>query len=133
MRPVTADQIIWIIHLEKDNISEIAESETRKGDDKFRKSLIKNFPHLFHRVYILNVPKFYMIIFKAISLFMSKKSVEEVKLLSYDYHAKLDKKIGLRRLPKCVGGTNPESLENYTNFFDKHFEASFLMKKIGIN
>lgn len=130
-RPLTADQMIWIIHLEPDNFDELAEPKVKQAEDKFRGALMRNFPRLFHTVYILNMPKLYTVVFKAFSIFMSKESVDGIKLLGRDYHEALDKAIGLHRLPKCIGGTNPTPVEEHVNFFDKHFEKSFRVKKLG--
>lgn len=114
-------------------MAELSDSLVKKGDEHTQKFVQDHYPHFFHKNYVLNTPTFYFLIFKAISFFMRGKAVKRMELMRSEYHKDLDKAIGLDRLPKCMGGTNPVPLKEYKNFFDKEFFASLDQGRLGFN
>lgn len=64
--------------------------------------------------------------FNASSILMSKKTKEKWVLMKTDDYSILDQEIGLKNLPKCIGGSNSVPLEKFQNNFDKYFENSFI-------
>lgn len=127
---LTLDKFICISYLEPKDIGDLNASIIRQKDKIVSKFIQTYFPHLFHKNYVLNSPTFIFIMFKAISLFMSSKMLKTMVLLRSNYHETLDKDIGLDRLPKCIGGTNPVPIDEYKNFFDAKYEESFEQRRI---
>jgi hypothetical protein len=126
------DQMIRIIIMEKDNMSEMFESSVKKIHDEVRGNVEQFFPNLIKKVYVINPPKKLYMIFKAISWTFSKKKKDRFCPLGSDYVKVLDKEIGLHRLPPCVGGTNPVTLENANCFWNEEYQLSFKEKRFGL-
>lgn len=129
---LSLDQIVFVSFLEENSIKVFAESEVKKKDDALKKYLSECFPHLFYRSYILNAPTIVFLYFKTTTFFLSKKMRDRAVLLTSNFHKKMDKVIGLKRLPICIGGTNPIPMNEYKNFFDAELEASYQKCKFSL-
>lgn len=132
-RILIQDQIIKIVHIERDNTSELSESETRDRHKQEIEVFEKYFPNLIKKKYILNTPTILRLFFESVSIFKSRKQKEKIAMLSTDYKETLDKEIGLGKLPECIGGTNKTPLNDYNNLFDKYLEKSWKGQRVGFS
>lgn len=128
---VTQDQVVVISVLAQDDMMELYESIDPQIEEKILEFLNRHFPRIFHRNYLLNTPSMFSDLFEISSIFSNTGTTKKTLILTKSYHDELDRHIGLDRLPKCIGGTNPVPLEQRRNFYDKAFEKSFKHCRLG--
>ena len=121
-----------VIYLEEDALKAMSDPAVKQKDESFKEHFNDCYAPLFHKNYLLNTSKFENFAFKAMSLFSNKSIFNKTQLLGKNFTQKLDKAVGLHRLPQCVGGTNPIPLADFKNFFDQEIEASFEKRRLGL-
>ena len=128
---VTPDQIVGVSYLPKNAMIDLMTSIDMQKQYALERLMESHFPHLFYKNYLLNTPQYYKALVKKSTSRSTSKERERTVMLDQHYQRRLDNEIGLDRLPESIGGSNPTRLGEYTNFFDKAFENSFVHCKLG--
>jgi hypothetical protein len=85
-----------------------------------------NYPELLRRVYVINAPKIFSVLFSMLKPFMHEKTKNKVQIYSHDssiWKAALLAEIDPDQLPVCYGGTmtdpdgNPNCVTKVISFF----------------
>ncbi|KAL5016994.1 hypothetical protein ScPMuIL_006583, partial [Solemya velum] len=64
-----------------------------------------NYPETTKRVYVVNAPTIFPILFKIVKPFLGEDTIRKIKILGSNYKEELLKEIAPDQLPKCYGGT----------------------------
>lgn len=111
-------------------IGGVLDSKFKEGQKMGHELFEQNYPEIVHKVYLINVPTLFQVVYKACSWFLSKKTIARIHMYGDDYHEELDKVVGLENLPESIGGKNPTPINDYKNFWDDELEMSYKEQRL---
>lgn len=126
------DQFISIVDLSEFSIGGVLDSKFKEGQKKGHDFFELNYPNASYKVYLINTPTIFQMVWKAFSWFLSKKTIDKIHILGDDYLGVLQKDLGIgaENLPVSIGGKNPIAINDYENFWDKEVEMSYKEQRL---
>ena len=126
-----SDQIVIVTYIPKGRIFELVTVVDIEKEEKINEYFFYFYPQLIHKDYNLNISNSLSFLAKISSCCGNQNALKVTVVLGENFQKQLDKEIGLKRLPICIGGVNPIPLSKYKNFFDLAFEKSFIDGRLG--
>ena len=123
--------IISIVYVKHVQVSKILTNSQLISFMKSKSAVFqKNYPELAHRAIIINAGSVFYTLWKVISLFINKNTLEKIQILNTGYFHELLKITTIDNIPAELNGTSPYEIDNYPNHFDQQMYQSFLNKRL---
>ena len=92
-----------------------------------------NYPELTYKCIVINSGLLFSGLWKLISVFLKKQTVDKFTILNDDYMPELLKYTTIDKIPKKFGGTCPYDIDSYPNIFGKEMQDSIDQKRLGFS
>jgi len=125
--------ILTIIDIKELNVSKIIFN--KRLIDLFQsmsQAFQDNYPEMTYRAVIVNANVLFLGLWKILSVFVKKKTVDRICIVGDDYLPELTKYTTADQLPVSLGGTCPHEINKYPNFWDQELERSVQEKRLKL-
>ena len=86
--------------------------EVREFVQKTASIIQEHYPERGFMVFVINVPYWFSVVYKAIEVFINPRTREKIRIYSSDYQTELFKYVDRASLPRMYGGTSDRALED---------------------